>query len=87
MNTRFNLITNYADLRDYIQYIKNNFISEYTNYTDFLYQIISSLTALTTMILEIITNYPVHTDIQYCMKNNPLPDYGNYAKFRHYVEK
>ena len=39
LNTRFNLITNYADFRDYIQYISNNFTSLYTNYADFQYQI------------------------------------------------
>ena len=38
-NTRYNFITDYADFRDYTQYIKNNFTSDYTNYADFQYQI------------------------------------------------
>ena len=39
LNTRYNLITDYADSRDYLEYIKNNFISDYANYDDFQYQI------------------------------------------------
>ena len=42
LNTRFNFITNYAGLRDYIQYINNNFTSDYNNYGDFQYQILNN---------------------------------------------
>ena len=38
-NTKYTFITDYADFRDYIQYIKNNFTSDYANYADLKYQI------------------------------------------------
>ena len=37
LNTRYTFITGYADFRDNIQHIKNNFTSDYANYADFQY--------------------------------------------------
>ena len=35
LNTRYTFFTHYADFRDYIQHIKNNFTNDYANYADF----------------------------------------------------
>ena len=35
LNTRYNFFTDYGDFRDYLEHIKNNFISDYANYADF----------------------------------------------------
>ena len=48
-------------------------------------EIISSLTKLTTLILETITNYTDYADIQYYMKNNFITDYANYADIEYQI--
>ena len=48
--------------------MKNNFITDYTNYADFKDYEENSF----------ITNYPDYADIQYYMKNNSITDYANW---------
>ena len=47
---------------------------------------ISSLTTLTTLILEAITDCTDYAHIQYSIKNNSIPKYTNYADFTDCIE-
>ena len=55
--------------------IKNNFITNYANYTDFSYYVENTF----------ITNFADYADIQYYIKNSFLTDYAIYGDLEYQI--